>query len=134
MESEIAVLSSQLSSTRSRRGSDSHGRRWRLNTRDAHSAFHFSSRVILREIRACERLYPRQSRLAILGCQGNSMTGDGRLLRFGVFEVDLQSAELRKHGLRIKLREQPFQILSLLLVRPGQVVSRDELQKMLWPA
>lgn len=62
------------------------------------------------------------------------MSADGRPIRFGVFEVDLQSAELRKQGLRIKLRDQPFQILSLLLARPGQVVSRDELQKTLWPA
>ena len=60
------------------------------------------------------------------------MSADGSLIRFGVFEVDLQSAELRKQGLRIKLREQPFQILSLLLARPGQLVSRDELQKTLW--
>src|ERR1700751_2174972 len=40
----------------------------------------------------------------------------------------------RKHGLRIKLRDQPFQILLLLLARPGEVVSREELQKQLWPA
>ena len=62
---------------------------------------------------------------AILDCQGTSMSADGRLIRFGVFDVDLQSAELRKQGLRIKLREQPFQILSLLLERPGHLVSRD---------
>src|SRR6266581_587575 len=60
-------------------------------------------------------------------------SGNGHAIRFGVFEVDLQAGELRKHGLRIKLRDQPFQILSLLLARPGQVVSRDELQKQLWP-
>ena len=56
------------------------------------------------------------------------------LIRFGVFEVDLQTGQLRKHGLKIKLREQPFQILSLLLEHPGQVVNREELQKRLWPA
>lgn len=55
-------------------------------------------------------------------------------VRFGVFQVDLQAGELRKQGVRIKLREQPFQILSLLLERPGQLVSRDELQRKLWPA
>ena len=54
--------------------------------------------------------------------------------RFGVFEVDLHSGELRKQGVRIKLRDQPFQILLLLLAHPGEVVSRDELQKQLWPA
>jgi serine/threonine protein kinase len=58
----------------------------------------------------------------------------GHLIRFGVFEVNLQTGELRKHGLRIKLREQPFQILSLLLEHPGHVVTRQELQKKLWAA
>jgi eukaryotic-like serine/threonine-protein kinase len=53
---------------------------------------------------------------------------------FGVFEVDLRAAELRKHGVRIKLQEQPFQILSLLLEHPGEVVTREELRKKLWPA
>ena len=61
------------------------------------------------------------------------MTGNGRPIRFGVFEVDLHTGELRKQGVRIKLRDQPFQILQLLLARPGEVVSRDELQKQLWP-
>ncbi len=59
---------------------------------------------------------------------------DGRPIGFGVFEVDLHTGELRKRGLRIKLRDQPFQILLLLLAHPGEVVSRDELQKQLWPA
>jgi DNA-binding winged helix-turn-helix (wHTH) protein/tetratricopeptide (TPR) repeat protein len=53
---------------------------------------------------------------------------------FGVFEADLRAAELRKHGVRIKLQEQPFQILSLLLEHPGEVVSREELRQKLWPA
>lgn len=53
---------------------------------------------------------------------------------FGVFEVDLRAAELRKHGVRIKLQEQPFQILSLLLEHPGEVVTREELRQKLWPA
>jgi Tol biopolymer transport system component/DNA-binding winged helix-turn-helix (wHTH) protein len=57
-----------------------------------------------------------------------------RVIRFGVFEVDLQEAELRKSGLRIKLQEQPFQILTMLLERPGQTVTREELQRRLWPA
>src|ERR1700747_1193425 len=54
--------------------------------------------------------------------------------RFGVFEVDLRAAELRKRGVRIKLQEQPFQILSLLLEHPGEVVTREELREKLWPA
>jgi DNA-binding winged helix-turn-helix (wHTH) protein len=56
-----------------------------------------------------------------------------QIVRFGTFEVDLRSAELRKNGLRLKLTGQPFQILSILLERPGEVVSREELQKRLWP-
>ena len=57
-----------------------------------------------------------------------------RLLRFGVFEVDLRAGELRKHGLRVRLQEQPFQVLALLLENHGEVVTREELQKKLWPA
>jgi TolB-like protein/DNA-binding winged helix-turn-helix (wHTH) protein/Flp pilus assembly protein TadD len=57
----------------------------------------------------------------------------GRLC-FGVFELDLRAGELRKHGLRIRLQEQPFQVLALLLEHPGEVVTREELQKKLWPA
>jgi TolB-like protein/DNA-binding winged helix-turn-helix (wHTH) protein/Flp pilus assembly protein TadD len=55
-------------------------------------------------------------------------------LRFGVFELDLQAGQLRKHGLRIRLQEQPFQILGMLLEHHGEVVTREELQKKLWPA
>jgi len=55
-------------------------------------------------------------------------------LGFGVFEVDLRAGELRKHGVRIKLQEQPFQILALLLKHPGHLVTREELRQELWPA
>jgi TolB-like protein/DNA-binding winged helix-turn-helix (wHTH) protein/Tfp pilus assembly protein PilF len=55
-------------------------------------------------------------------------------LRFGDFEVDLHTGDLRKHGHRIRLQEKPFQILSLLLERAGEVVTRDELRQRLWPA
>ncbi len=55
-------------------------------------------------------------------------------MRFGAFEVDPRAGELRKHGIRIKLREQPFQILLMLLERPGEVVTREELRAKLWPA
>ena len=57
----------------------------------------------------------------------------GRLL-FGVFELDLRAGELRKHGLRVRLQEQPFQVLAMLLGHQGEVVTRGELQKKLWPA
>jgi Tol biopolymer transport system component/DNA-binding winged helix-turn-helix (wHTH) protein len=56
-----------------------------------------------------------------------------RLLRFGNFEVDLRSGELRKAGVKMKLGGQPFQVLSILLERPGEVVTREELQRQLWP-
>ncbi len=58
----------------------------------------------------------------------------GVRLRFGVFELDLRAGELRKHGLRVRLQEQPFQVLAMLLEHPGEVVTREELQKKLWPA
>jgi len=54
-------------------------------------------------------------------------------VRFGAFEVDLQARELRKRGLRLKLQEKPFQVLEMLLERPGQVVTREDLRKRLWP-
>ena len=57
-----------------------------------------------------------------------------RRLRFGVFELDLRAGELRKHDLRVRLQEQPFQVLAMLLEHPGEVVAREELQKKLWPA
>src|SRR5271155_6199839 len=56
-----------------------------------------------------------------------------RLLRFGSFEVDLRSGELRKTGVKQKFGGQPFQVLSILLERPGEVVTREELRKRLWP-
>jgi len=55
-------------------------------------------------------------------------------IRFGIFEVDLQTGELRRQGYKIKLQEQPFQVLVMLLEHPGEVVTREELQKKLWPA
>jgi TolB-like protein/DNA-binding winged helix-turn-helix (wHTH) protein/Flp pilus assembly protein TadD len=55
-------------------------------------------------------------------------------LRFGVFELDLRAGELRKHGLRVRLQEQPFQVLVMLLEHPGELVTREQLQKKLWSA
>jgi Tol biopolymer transport system component/DNA-binding winged helix-turn-helix (wHTH) protein len=55
-------------------------------------------------------------------------------IRFGLFEADLVAGELRKRGRKVKLQEQPFQLLALLVQRPGQIVPREELQKALWPA
>ena len=63
---------------------------------------------------------------------GTSQSSRGTV-RFGVFEVDVQSAELHKQGAKVKLQEQPFQILQTLLEHPGEVVTRDELQRRIWP-
>ena len=55
------------------------------------------------------------------------------MVRFGVFEADLRSGELRKSGVRIKLRDRAFQVLTELLEHPGEVVTREELRDRLWP-
>ena len=55
------------------------------------------------------------------------------VVRFGVFEVNRTTGELRKGGVRIRLQDQPFQILLMLLDRPGEVVTREEIQRRLWP-
>src|SRR5579864_3711294 len=52
---------------------------------------------------------------------------------FGVFMVDLRSGELRKHGMRVKLQQRPFQLLVALLETPGETVTREELRQRLWP-
>jgi TolB-like protein/DNA-binding winged helix-turn-helix (wHTH) protein len=57
-----------------------------------------------------------------------------QLFQFGVFEVDRRARELRKQGIRIRLQEQPFQVLALLLERAGEVVTRKELREKLWPS
>src|SRR5436190_17321118 len=54
-------------------------------------------------------------------------------LRFGVFEADPRIGELTKHGKRLPLQEQPFQLLAMLLERPGELVSREELRARIWP-
>src|SRR5215471_2746861 len=56
-----------------------------------------------------------------------------RVISFSDFEADLRSGELRKCGVRVRLPEQPFQLLAILLEHPGEVVTREELQKRLWP-
>lgn len=57
-----------------------------------------------------------------------------RIFRFGVFEADASSGELRKSGMRLRLQEQPFQVLLLLLERPGEVVTREQIRQKLWSA
>src|SRR5438105_4301562 len=56
-----------------------------------------------------------------------------RVVRFGVFEADFHSGELRKAGVRVKLHHQPFQVLAMLLDHPGELVTREEIRSRLWP-
>jgi DNA-binding winged-HTH domains len=56
-----------------------------------------------------------------------------RHYRFGVFEVDARAGELRRHGILVRLNGQPFQLLLLMIERPGEVLSREEIAKELWP-
>src|SRR5262249_1273578 len=57
----------------------------------------------------------------------------GQTIRFGPFDVDPRSGELRKSGTRIRLQEHPFRVLLALLDRPGELVSREELRQRIWP-
>ena len=58
----------------------------------------------------------------------------GRIVRFAAFELDIKTGELRKNGLRIKLQGQPISVLAMLIEHAGETVTREELQKRLWPA
>jgi TolB-like protein/DNA-binding winged helix-turn-helix (wHTH) protein len=61
------------------------------------------------------------------------LASDPKIVRFGVFQVDLRSGELYKAGLKVKLQQQPLQVLTLLLEHPNDVVTREELRAKLWP-
>lgn len=62
------------------------------------------------------------------------MPAQNGVVRFGSFEADLCAGELRRNGIRLKLQSQPFRVLTLLLQRPGQILTREELQQELWPS
>src|SRR5260370_15116735 len=61
-------------------------------------------------------------------------TLSSRVVRVGLYEVDLDRGELRKNGLKVKLQDRPFEILTILLERPSQVVTRQEFRRRVWPA
>lgn len=61
-------------------------------------------------------------------------TPEQQIIRFGLFEVDLTAGELRRNGVRVRLQEQPFQVLAQLLNRPGETVTREQLRERIWPA
>src|ERR1700731_3837142 len=63
-----------------------------------------------------------------------SANSSSRVIRFSTFEVNLHTGELRQRGQRVKLQEQPLQVLAALLERPGELVTREELRTKLWPA
>ena len=56
-----------------------------------------------------------------------------KILRFGLFEADTAQGTLTRNGTRVKIQDQPFRVLVLLLEHPGEIVSRDELRQRLWP-
>ncbi|HEX3321753.1 MAG TPA: winged helix-turn-helix domain-containing protein [Terriglobales bacterium] len=64
----------------------------------------------------------------------NRSPAKGKVVRFGNFEADLETSELSKNGVKVKLYGQPFHVLAILLSRPGEVVSRQELQQSIWPS
>src|SRR5271168_3412968 len=55
------------------------------------------------------------------------------IYQFGIFQLDLKARELHKAGIKVKLQDQPFRVLALLIDRAGQVVTREELQQKVWP-
>ena len=63
----------------------------------------------------------------------DSLRPPARVLGFGVYELDLHAGELRKNGIKLKLQQKPLALLAVLLEHAGEVVSREELQKRLWP-
>jgi DNA-binding winged helix-turn-helix (wHTH) protein len=63
-----------------------------------------------------------------------STSVSSRILQFGPFEAEVQAGELRKQGLKVRLQDQPFQILVMLLDRHGELVTRQEIHQKLWPA
>ena len=71
---------------------------------------------------------PRRVRRTVVTGRRSSST-----IRFGVFEADLAAGELRRSGTKLKVQDQPFQVLATLLERPGQLITRDELQQRIWP-
>ncbi len=95
---------------------------------------HCTSAAKLMEIQEIRRRVTC-GKLSLMATRPPTNTADAtapRLYRFGVYEADPRSGELRKNGIKLRLQEQPFQILLVLLDRPGEVVTREELRQRLW--
>src|SRR5437667_12903209 len=67
-----------------------------------------------------------------MSARERALSGEPVLLRFGRFELQLRQGELRKDGLRVRLQPQPYKLLLLLISRPGELVTRDEVRRALW--
>src|SRR5258708_1523616 len=83
------------------------------------------------------RLFPQAGEpgCKLGGVPPEPLTGnDATIVRFALFEADLRARELRRQGRRLRLQEQPFAVLAVLLERPGALVTREELRQRLWPA
>jgi len=90
----------------------------------------------LTEVHECEGLSSGGTRGTIhfpASTMRDEVPSEGRV-RFDAYQVDLHTGEVRKHGLKVRLPPRPFQILALLLERPGELLTRKELQERLWPA
>src|SRR5215471_16717803 len=79
-------------------------------------------------------LHPKGAKLRANVGVAVPANSSSRIIRFSTFEVNLHTGELRKRGQKVKLQEQPFQVLAALLERPGELVTREELRSKLWPA
>jgi len=73
--------------------------------------------------------YPPQYNLNVVGAMES---GNSSVVRFGVFEMDLAARELRRSGVRVRLQDQPFRVLALLVERPGEIVTREEIKDAIW--
>jgi DNA-binding winged helix-turn-helix (wHTH) protein len=84
-------------------------------------------------IAACVTLASRTGVCGHQECAVDNFIHFPAVVRFGAFEINLRTGELRRHGLRVRLRRQAFQVLAALLERPGRLRTRDELRRRLWP-
>jgi DNA-binding winged helix-turn-helix (wHTH) protein len=89
-------------------------------------------RVLTEKVESAARLEGYNSHKERGICEGSAVSAMYQLLRFGVFELNLDLEELRKNGTVLKLPPQPFKLLAMLASRSGQVVTRDEIQQQLW--
>ena len=81
----------------------------------------------------CTRKIDASHDLAAALYSRTEVTNNNNQIRFGVFKLELEARELRKHGIRIKLEDQPFEVLTALLEKWGDIVTHGELQARLWP-